>query len=162
MPTAADVMTRDVLSVRPDMTITEFDELLIEARISGAPVLEDGKLVGIVSRADVVRALYKEQVEANRVSDFYTSPFPIPIPALEHLARDSRQIADHMTKLQVRDVMTPAPGRVQPDTDVREVARLMSSEGFHRVPVMQGDQLLGIVSAIDLLRLMGERGLGDG
>ena len=69
----------------------------------------------IVSRADVVRALYKEQVEANRVSDFYTSPFPIPIPALEHLARDSRQIADHMTKLQVRDVMTPAPGRVQPD-----------------------------------------------
>lgn len=159
MVTAGDVMTEDVLTVRPEMTITELDELLVEAQISGAPVVEAGELLGIVSRADVIRALYSEQREAQRVSDFYTSPFPIPIPALEQLARDSRRIADHMTKLLVRDVMTPAPGRVAPDTEVTELARLMVREGFHRVPVVDGERLVGIVSALDLVKLLADRGL---
>lgn len=162
MATALDVMTEEVLTVRPEMTITELDQLLVEAQLSGAPVVEAGELVGIVSRADVIRALYAEQREAQRVSDFYTSPYPIPIPALEHLARDSRRIADRMTRLLVRDVMTPAPGRVAPDTDVRELARLMCREGFHRLPVVDGERLVGIVSALDLLKLLAERGLGDG
>ena len=98
MVATRDVMTRDVLTVRPDMTLTELDEHLVEANVSGAPVVEDGQLVGIVSQTDIVRVLYAEQVEARRVSDFYTSPFPVAISVLEHLARDSRRIADHNTR----------------------------------------------------------------
>jgi CBS domain-containing protein len=154
-----DVMTSEVLSVAPDMTLTELDEQLVEARVSGAPVIEGGELVGIVSQSDVIRVLYGEQREAQKVAAFYGSPFPIAIPALEHLARDTRRIADHMTKLLVRDVMTPAPGRVTPDTSVEEAAQLMSREGFHRVPVVEGKRLMGIVTAMDFVRLVGQRGL---
>ena len=155
-----DVMTPDVLTVSPDMTLTELDEHLVEARVSGAPVVEDGDLLGIVSQSDVVRVLYGEQKEAAKVSAFYGSPFPISLPSLEHLAQDTRRIADHMTKLRVRDVMSPAPARVSPEASVEEVAQLMSREGFHRVPVVEGERLLGIVTALDFVRLVGLRGLG--
>ena len=63
-----------------------------------------------------------------------------------------------MTKLRVRDVMTPAPARVAPDASVEEVARLMTREGFHRVPVVEGERLVGIVSTMDFVRLLGEGG----
>ena len=156
MLTVRDVMTPNVLTVRPDMTLTELDEQLVEARVSGAPVVEGDKIVGIVSQSDVVRSLYAEQREAQKVAAFYGSPYPIPLASLAHLARDSRRIADHMTKLRVRDIMTPAPGRVAPDASVEEAARLMSCEGFHRVPVVEGERLVGIVSTMDLVRLLGD------
>lgn len=154
----ADVMTREVLTVHPDMTLTELDEHLVEAQVSGAPVVEDGRVVGIISQTDVIRVLFGEQREAQKVSAFYGSPFPIPIPALEHLAQDTRRIADHMTKLRVRDIASPAPGRVAPDTPVDEVARIMSRDGFHRILVAEGEKIVGIVSAMDIVRFVGERG----
>ena len=155
MPKIRDVMTADVLTVRPDMTLTELDKHLVEAGVSGAPVVEGDAIVGIVSQTDVIRVLYSEQQEAQKVSAFCGSPFPIPLASL---ARDRRRIADHMTKLRVRDVMTPAPARVAPDASVEEVARLMSREGFHRVPVVEGERLVGIVSTMDCVRLLGEGG----
>ena len=158
MPKIRDVMTTEVLTVRPDMTLTELDRHLVEAGVSGAPVVEDDAIVGIVSQTDVIRILYGEQQEAQKVSAFCDSPFPIPLASLVHLARDRRRIADHMTKLRVRDVMTPAPARVAPDASVEEVARLMSREGFHRVPVVEGERLVGIVSTMDFVRLLGEGG----
>ena len=77
--TIGDVMTRDVQTLDPEMTLTEMDRVLVSRQLSGAPVVEDGCLVGIVSRADVIRILYDEQVRAQQVSDFYKSPFPIPM-----------------------------------------------------------------------------------
>ena len=156
MLTVRDVMTPDVLTVRPSMTLTQLDQHLVEARVSGAPVVEDGVIVGIVSQTDVIHTLYGEQLAAQKVSGFYGSPFPIPLAALVQLSRDRRRIADHMTKLCVRDIMTPAPGRVTPDSSIEEVARMMTRQGFHRVPVVEGEELVGIVSTLDLVRLLGD------
>lgn len=157
-----DVMTREVRTVHPDMNLTELDRTLLDAGVSGAPVVDDGRLVGIVSRADVVRVLYDEQVDARKVSDFYTSPFPIAIPALEQLARDSRKMADHMLERRVREVMTPDPRCASPDEDVVAVAKRMSTEGIHRLPVAEGIRLVGIVSSLDIVRLVAEHGLASG
>ena len=156
--TVGEVMTREVETIEPDRTLTEMDRLLVARGISGVPVVEGDRIVGIVSQTDVIRILYGEQQEARKVSAFFDSPFPIPLASLAHLARDRRRIADHMTKLRVRDVMTPAPARVAPDASVEEVARLMSREGFHRVPVVEGERLVGIVSTMDFVRLLGEGG----
>ena len=154
-----DVMTREFEAFDPEMTLTELDLVLVSRAVSGGPVVEEGRLVGVVSRADVIRVLYEQQVEAQRVSSFYSSPFPIAIPDLEHLARDSRKIADRMTKLRVREIMSPDPLVVGPDDDVEFVARLMSERGFHRLLVTEGEDVCGIVSSLDLVRLLGERGL---
>jgi CBS domain-containing protein len=122
-------------------------------------VVEDDRLIGVVSRADVIRMLYEEQKRAQKVSDFYTSPFPIPIPALERLARDSREIADRMTHARVRDIMTPKPQSVRPDDSLETAARLMWEKGFHRLPVVSDGHLEGILSSLDVVRLVAERGL---
>ncbi len=157
-----DVMTRDVVTLDPNMTLTELDRVLVSRNVSGGPVLEDGAVVGVVSRTDVIRVLYDEQMAAANVSGFYGSPYPIPIPALEHLARDSRRIADHMTTMRVSEIMSRDVKSVGPEDDVEAVARLMAAEGYHRVPVLDGTDLVGIVTSLDVVRLVGEVGLGRG
>jgi CBS domain-containing protein len=157
--TVGEVMTRKVYTLHPDMTVTEMDRVLLAHQVGGAPVVAEGRLVGVASLGDVISALYEEQRKAQRVSDFYTSPFPISIPALERLARDSREIADRMIKLRVRDVMTPAPRTAQPSDPIEVVARLMISGGFHRVPVVESERLVGIVSSLDLVRLIADGAL---
>ena len=103
---------------------------------------------------------YNEQMEAAKVSGFYGSPYPIPIPALEHLARDSRRIADHMTTMRVSEIMSRDVKSVGPEDDVEAVARMMAAAGYHRVPVLDGTDLVGIVTSLDIVRLVGEVGLG--
>lgn len=155
------VMTRDVLALAPDMSLKQMDSVLLEHRVSGAPVVDRGRLVGVASRADVIRLIYEDQSEAARVADIYTSPFPIPIAALEVLAKDSKRIMEHMASSRVRDVMTANPLTASPGDDIEKVAQLMATEGVHRVPVVQDDELVGIVSSLDIVRLVGERGLAE-
>lgn len=156
-----DAMTQEVFTVDPEMTLTELDRALLAQGVSGAPVLEDGNVVGVVSRTDVVRTLYDEQREAGKVSGFYSSPFPIPISALEHLAKDSRRIADHMTKMKVREIMSTEVKSVEPDDVITGVAQMMASEGYHQLPVIDQGELIGIVSSLDLVRLLGRVGLAE-
>ncbi len=163
MPTQIrDLMTQEVVTLHPDMTLREVDRVLLSYGVGGGPVVEDGALVGVVSRSDIVRFLYGEQSEASRVSGYYTSPFPIPVPALEHLARDTRRIADHMTSEKVRTIMSTDVRSVEPGDSVRAVAAMMVQEGFHRVPVLEAGLLVGIVTSMDLVAQLAERGLaGD-
>ncbi len=158
--TVGEAMTRKVLTLEPGMTLTEMEKLLLERGVSGAPVLDGGRLVGVVSRADVVRVLYEEQVKAQRLSAFYSSPFPIGIPTLEHLARDSRRISERMVKLRVSDLMSPAPITTSSGERLQAAAQLMSSKGIHRLPVVDGDELVGILSALDIVRQVAKAGLG--
>lgn len=160
--TVEDVMTRDVTTLEPDLTLTEMDRILLTAQVGGAPVLEDGALVGVVSRSDVIRMLYAEQKRAQDVSGFYSSPFPIAIPALEHLARDSREIADRMTKTRVRDIMTADPQSLAPGDRLAAAARVMWGEGYHSMPVVADEKLVGILSSMDLVRVIAEHGMPDG
>jgi CBS domain-containing protein len=157
--TVADVMTRDVTTLDPNLSLTKMDQILLEAKIGAAPVIEDGELIGIVSRSDVIHLLAGEQQRAERLAGFYSSPFPIAIGALEHLARDSRDIADRMTKTRVRDIMTRDVESLSPEDSVEAAARFMWGEGYHRVPVVSDGRLVGILSTMDLIRLIGERGL---
>jgi len=160
MPTqVCSVMTQDVIELAPNMSLTELDRLLVAAGVSGGPVVEDGSVVGVVSRTDVIRALYEEQQAAAHVSGFYSSPYPMPIPALEHLAQDTRRIADQMTVIRVDEIMSRDVQSVRPSDDVVAVAKMMAEKGFHRVPVLEGSTLVGIVTTMDLVRVMGKVGL---
>lgn len=149
--TVAEVMTESLVSATPEMTLKQLDALFVRNAISGMPVLERGSLVGVVSQSDVVRAVYDEQVEAQRVSDFHMSPYPIPIPALETLARDSRRIADHLLGLTVAEVMSAVPVTVEASDTIEHAATMLVEERIHRVLVTDNGELVGIVSALDLI-----------
>lgn len=126
---ASDVMQKSVVSVSEELSIQDFEELLAAEEISGAPVTTgDGRLVGIASKTDVVRAL------AEQMSD-----------QLRDLGGPDITVGEIMT----RDVVS-----VGPDADVRQIARTMIDGQLHRVLVVDRGQVVGILTAFDLLRAL--------
>lgn len=155
-------MTRDVVALLPEMTLKQMDEILLARGVSGAPVVEGTRLVGVASRTDAVRALVDEQRQAARIADVYSSPYPIPLAALDQLAKQSRKVTEHLATARVRDIMTRSPITARPSDDLEDAARAMARERVHRLPVVEGDRLVGILSASDIVRAVVECGLaGD-
>ena len=76
-----ELMASDVVTTTPDATIKAVDEMFNLNSISGAPVLEDGVLLGVVSQSDVIRVLYDQQVANDEVSQYFLSPYQIPLPS---------------------------------------------------------------------------------
>jgi CBS domain-containing protein len=151
----ADLMTDDVVTASPTMTLKDVDRLFTSHGISGAPVLDDGMLVGVISQSDVIRVLYDHQVATTEVSQFLLSPFPIPLPALEEISRNRAAIADRMVEMTVGEAMTSAPVTVAPADDISAAANAMVEQRLHRVLVTDaGGALVGILSALDLAALL--------
>ena len=154
--TAGEYMRTEVVTVRPDLPLSELADVLLRHRIQGAPVVEDGRLVGIISRSDVVRQL---KVEEERISDssFYLEPFD----ADEHRAEDQERVlqsaASRMPKLCVGDMMITDLVTVSPETPLDAVARQMLERRVHRVLVTEDGVLHGILSSLDLVALFAER-----
>lgn len=131
---ARDVMTREVVTVGPETSAKYAGEVMAEHGFAALPVVDDdGRLVGIVAEADVLR---------DRVP---------PDPRL-HLRRDG---ADQTAlSLLVHGVMTSDVRVVEPTADVADVARVFVDERLRSVPVVEGGRLVGIVSRRDLLRAL--------
>jgi CBS domain-containing protein len=132
---ARDVMTREVVTIGPETSAKYAAEVMAEHGFAALPVVDDdGRLVGIVAEADVLR---------DRMP---------PDPRL-HLRRDDG--ADQtVASLVVRGVMTPDVRVVEPAADVADVARVFVDERLRSVPVVDGGRLVGIVSRRDLLRAL--------
>jgi CBS domain-containing protein len=109
---AKDIMTRDVITVSPTMTVKQLAMTLIKNQISGAPVADkNGKIVGIVSESDIVAKKGKD----------------------------------------VKAIMSKKIISVTEETPVEHVAQLMTTHKIKRLPVMRGDEVVGIVSRADIV-----------
>jgi CBS domain-containing protein len=148
-------MQAEVVTVRPDMPLSELGGVLLRERIHGAPVVEAGRVVGIVSRSDVVRQL---KVEEQRLTDsaYYLEPFDADLRSPDDDLRMGEAVAARVAKLCVHDVMIDDILSVVPDATLQEVAKVMLERPVHRVLVMEGGALLGLISSLDLLRLFAE------
>ncbi len=150
----ADVMASELITASPEMTLQEAEEMFTVNSISGAPVIEKGDLVGVISQSDIIRVLYSEQVAANEISQFLLSPYPITIPALSEIAQERAAIAQRLHDMTVSDAMTGVPVTVSPDDPVSVAAQAMCAERVHRVLVTRRGELVGLVSALDLAALL--------
>jgi CBS domain-containing protein len=159
--TAADLMTRRVLALTPEMTLNEMDAMLVRRGISGAPVVEQGRLVGVASQADVVRTLWEGQQEGTKPAPYYASGYSVPISALEYIAKDAPQIGDLLVEHTVGDIMTRDPLVAHPDDSIEDVANRLVSDQIHRLPVTEpgSGELVGIISSLDLVRAITTYGL---
>lgn len=150
-----EFMQTDVVTVDAGRPLGELEDVLLRHKIHGAAVVEGGKLVGIVSRSDVVRQLKLEE-ERIAASAFYLEAFDAEESRSEDYARVIEATASRVAKLRVRDLMIPDLITVSPDTTVQEVAAVMLERRIHRVLVTEGDELRGIVSTLDLVRLFAD------
>jgi CBS domain-containing protein len=140
----SDVMTGNVISVTPDMTVREVARIFVDNGISGAPVLDaNGTLAGMISEGDLLRRSEIETEARPRTSwlDLWSA---------SHEARD--YIKTHAP--QVRDVMTTNVVTVQPGTSLGEVAGILETRHIKRVPVVEAGRLVGIVSRANLVQAL--------
>ena len=151
--TAADIMRTKVLTVSTETTVGELLTLLAQHYVSGAPVLgASDQVVGVVSSTDLAQLLWIEEASGGAVTDYYRDPEGAVtyVDSLRH---------SQITELLVRDVMTPYVIDVPKDAGVDHVARRMADSHIHRVLVTDGGRLLGVVSALDIVRLTADRSL---
>ncbi len=145
---AKDVMTPDPVTVGPDAPVEEIARVLLDKRISGVPVVDEaGRVVGIVSEGDLIRRIGEEDDDRPRRRSWWLQLFTLPEDRARAFVRAHGRRA--------REIMTPDPVTVRPETPVADIARLLEERGIKRVPVVDADgRLVGIVSRADLLRAL--------
>jgi CBS domain-containing protein len=148
---ASDLMNPEVLSVPEEMPAAELADFLLDNEITGAPVVDaDGELAGVVSLAALVAAVCDGATEAEERSSDETEEPEIS----DGLEREEMSEPPGWRGLLVRDILDPEAPSVPADASVREIARKMLRERQHRVVVVEGRQVVGIVSTSDLLGLL--------
>jgi CBS domain-containing protein len=147
-------MQRELVTVGPELPLHELQELLLRERVSGVPVVEGGKVVGVVSRSDVVRQLEVERSQFASIGAFYLEPFDVETEGEDQRMQVPEAVAAHFERLRVRDAMARAVISVPPGASLAEAARLMVERRVHRLLVLEGGRLAGLVSALDLVGLV--------
>lgn len=133
-----DLMTRDVLTIAPNTSVREAAEILSTERVSGTPVVRLGKLVGMLSAADLLDFIAALPADPDAVSG-----------GLEHGILDDHTVEEAMT----RGPLTT----IAPDAPASRAAEVMKEENIHRLPVVEGGRLVGIISTSDVVKAVAER-----
>lgn len=143
--TARDIMTPEPVSVTRELTVTDAAKLMVEKHVGALPVVEDEKLVGIVTEGDLIMQDVKMEFPTyiHLLDGFIMYP-----PATARFENELKKAVG----AKVADVMTAEPVVVQADTTVEDVATLMVDRDVSRVPVLDGEKLVGIVSKSDIVR----------
>lgn len=151
----ADVMSTELQTVEPDLPLVELERKLIAHSVSGFPVVEAGRLVGVVSRSDIVRMVDVERSREEQISDYQRMTAPVGDEADESdSARTGARVGARLERMHVGDAMVRNVVTCAPDQSVQEAARVLLDHDIHRVPVTDGDQLVGILTSMDLVRLV--------
>ncbi|HET7856025.1 MAG TPA: CBS domain-containing protein [Gaiellaceae bacterium] len=133
------LMTAPVVTVPPEMSLKEVATLLVERRISGVPVIEDGTLLGVVSEGDIVA---KERGVTT----------PAPDGLLAWIFRDDAEITAKLAARTAADAMTSPAVTIESWRSAATAAALMTDRGVNRLPVLARGRLVGIVTRADLVR----------
>ena len=131
--TVADVMQVAVRTVPSTMTLSDLEDQLMAAKMTGFPVVDQGKLVGVVSRSDVVKRICSERDLAERTSDFYFDESGFYESKMDSFKVIADRVGERLEGLLVRDVMVTNPSTVSLDQPVSEVARRLMEQHIHRL-----------------------------
>lgn len=142
---AKDIMSANVITISPDTAVRDIVATLLEHRISGLPVLERGRVVGMVGEGEL---LHRHEIgtEGERPKTWW-----------ERVLGSEPGSAIYVRSHGVRagDIMNRDVTSVAADASLAEVASILESREVRRLPVMLGEQLVGIVTRADLVRALG-------
>ncbi len=152
-----DLMTREVIVVRPDTPIQEIARRMVDHAISSLPVVDQaGHLMGIVTEADLV---------ARHAPPDAPAYYPLLRGLIPLRLSDYTRWKDHVRHILAVDaaqLMTPQPRTIRPDASIEEAAKLMMQPGHNALPVVDGqDRLVGILTRADLVRFIAQLEAGD-
>ena len=177
MRTVRELMSTDVVSVAPELSLRAALELLAARHIGGAPVVAGDRVVGVLSMSDLLsfqastpvvpaaepdRPVWEqESPEEWREGDEAPSAFFNDLwpdaggDVLERLEQTGTPEWDLLAEHTVSEAMTRAVIAIGPETAARAAARLMTRFDIHRVLVLDGGKLCGVLSSMDVVRAAG-------
>jgi CBS domain-containing protein len=136
-----EVMQKTVVAVKKGTPYREVAKILVEKKVSGAPVIDEtGKIIGVVSEKDLFRAVYPSY------EDFYESPEShLDFEELEEgvKAANNKKVEDFMSSRLIT---------ADPETPILKIGALMVATGIHRVPVVVDGKVVGMVGRGDIYR----------
>jgi CBS domain-containing protein len=151
--TASQVMRTCIRTVPKTLPLPSLERSFLEFGVSGFPVVDGEELLGVVSRSDVIRHLSAEQQVAAETSDFYRDSDGFHEAPVLSTAQAAERIGQRMQELTVGDVMHRQLYAVGAEQTLRAVAQTMADNNIHRVLVTRQGRLLGLISAMDIVRL---------
>jgi CBS domain-containing protein len=145
-----DVMTSPVTTVTPDMLVKDAAAVLARKDVSGAPVMEAGKIVGVFSEVDVLKSLKTTKKNLRLV---FPSISSIGIAFQEELVqRELLEAYEEIGEKPVSEVMSKQVFTVQEDITLKDAVVVMVQSDVNRLPVMRGGELVGIITRGDVIK----------
>ncbi|GEM50842.1 hypothetical protein EB1_06320 [Empedobacter brevis NBRC 14943 = ATCC 43319] len=129
----AQIMAKVLIAVPANKKISEVNELFKEYNIRHIPVTEGTKLVGVISKNDVSKLGYGVgEIDQNALNTMYDT-------------------------YELKDVMVKEPVTVSSETNIKDVAEILSEQSFHSLPVVDNNEVVGIVTTTDLVKYLLEQ-----
>lgn len=153
MKRVKDYMRREVVFLDPDLSIYEAAKILSQKKIAGAPVVDRGQVIGVLSISDVVKFMSLQLANPEIVLE---EPHLLSVLLLkivkEHV--DFKKQITKISKTKVRDMMSKDVVAVDPDTNLFEAANMMEKHSVNRLPVIKNGKLVGIITGADLVKAL--------
>lgn len=145
MLTAKDIMTKNVITVLPELAVDKLAGVLWQNKVSGVPVVdEDENLMGVVTESDLIDQTKKVHIPTV-VTILDSMIF------LEKPSKIDKEIKK-MTGTTVKDICTLDPVTVEEGTTLDEIASIMADKHFHTLPVVKDGRVVGVVGKSDIIR----------
>ena len=177
-----DIMTRELVTLSPEHSLREAMSILTSRHISGAPVVSNNTVVGVVSLTDLAEAASsapavpterpevaewgewdedEEEAEGDAAASAYFQELwdDAGADVTERMEQTSGPEWDALEDQKVSDAMSRTIRSLSPETPVDAAAEFMRASSIHRVLVMQDRQLLGVVSTRDISDAVADRRL---
>lgn len=172
------IMHTDLVTVEASMTLREAVEVLRGAGVSGAPVLRGSRLVGVLSSTDILeleaispapsggppgaldwaeRETRPDEEDVENPSAFFYARREDADALWNRMTEPDGPEWDQLERHTVEEIMSRDVVTVSSGTPLPEAAHLMLDHHIHRVLVVDGDDLVGVVSAFDFVRLVAEQ-----
>jgi CBS domain-containing protein len=143
---AKDIMSKELIVFKKDTSVKEAARILTEKGIGGAPVVnEEGKLVGIVTEADLIM----QDIKLHFPTYLHLLDGYVYLPGSLHRFEEELRKA---IGADVGDVMTKEVITVSPEVEIEDIATLMVKKDVGRVPVIDGEKLVGIITKGDIVK----------
>jgi CBS domain-containing protein len=146
-------MQGEVVTVPPETPLPDLQRRFASERVGALPVVDaGGRILGLVSRYDVMRRFSLEQSLAELADSDFDQTLGVKDND-DSIATIAAVVGRRLAGMHARDVMIEEVVVIGPEATVSEAARIMTERRFHRLPVVEGGRLVGILSAFDFMRL---------
>lgn len=127
----SEIMTKQVVTLSPSQSLNDVERLFRDHKIRHIPVVEGNKILGIISRSDLLKS------------------------SITELGDDEDSVESVIFDMfSITQVMTKNPTVVNVDTTIKETATIISQESFNALPVLDNGELVGIVTTTDLIKYL--------